>query len=91
MLTSPTLLAEYAYILRPGGIVYTITDVHDLHEWMVRHLDAFPLFKRIPDDDPSLKDDPCVDAVTYATEEGRKVERNAGDKFFAAFVRVADP
>ncbi|KAH9057883.1 putative methyltransferase-domain-containing protein [Lactarius vividus] len=27
---SPTLLAEYAYVLRPGGIVYTITDVKDL-------------------------------------------------------------
>ena len=88
---SPTLLAEYAYILCPGGIVYTITDVQELHVWMLRHLEAFPLFKRIPNDDPSLKEDPCVDAVTYSTEEGRKVERNAGDKFFAAFVRVPDP
>ena len=26
---SPTLLAEYAYVLKPGGIVYTITDVRD--------------------------------------------------------------
>jgi tRNA (guanine-N7-)-methyltransferase len=25
---STTLLAEYAYVLRPGGIVYCITDVH---------------------------------------------------------------
>lgn len=88
---SPTLLAEYAYILRPGGIVYTITDVKDLHEWMVRHLDAFPLFERIPDDDASLQSDPCVDAVTYSTEEGLKVERNAGNKYFAAFRRTADP
>jgi tRNA (guanine-N(7)-)-methyltransferase len=31
---SPTLLAEYAYVLRPGGVVYTITDVKDLAEWM---------------------------------------------------------
>ena len=38
---SPTLLAEYAYILRPGGIVYTITDVRDLHDWMRAHLEAF--------------------------------------------------
>lgn len=86
---SPTLLAEYAYVLRPGGIVYTITDVRDLHEWMVKHLTNFPLFRRIPDEE--LADDPCVDAVTYSTEEGRKVERNAGDKFFAAFVRLPDP
>ncbi|KAK0518435.1 tRNA (guanine-N(7)-)-methyltransferase (tRNA(m7G46)-methyltransferase) [Tilletia horrida] len=88
---SPTLLAEYAYIIRPGGIVYTITDVHDLHLWMVKHLTAFPLFERLADDGPELKDDPCVRLVTYSTEEGKKVERNKGSKYFAAFVRKPDP
>jgi len=48
---STTLLAEYAYVLREGGIVYTITDVKDLHEWMVDHFEKFPLFRRIPDDE----------------------------------------
>lgn len=48
-LFSNTLLAEYAYIMKVGGILYTITDVRDLHEWMVEHLDAHPLFERIPD------------------------------------------
>lgn len=85
---SPTLLAEYAYILRPGGILYTITDVHDLHTWMVKHLDAFPLFQRLSDED--LAGDVCVDAVWNATEEGKKVTRNKGDKWFAAFRRIAD-
>lgn len=47
----PTLLAEYAYVLRPGGIVYTVTDVEDLHQWMVAHLEAFPAFERIPDEE----------------------------------------
>ena len=28
-----TLLAEYAYLLRPGGLLYTITDVEDLGNW----------------------------------------------------------
>ncbi|WFD05281.1 tRNA (guanine(46)-N(7))-methyltransferase [Malassezia vespertilionis] len=88
---SSTLLAEYAYVLRPGGIIYTITDVRDLHVWMVKHLDEFSLFERIPDDAPQLQNDPCVDAVTFSTEEGRKVERNAGDKYFAAFVRLENP
>eukprot|EP00008_Paramoeba_atlantica_P013556 CAMPEP_0201493348 /NCGR_PEP_ID=MMETSP0151_2-20130828/37523_1 /ASSEMBLY_ACC=CAM_ASM_000257 /TAXON_ID=200890 /ORGANISM="Paramoeba atlantica, Strain 621/1 / CCAP 1560/9" /LENGTH=216 /DNA_ID=CAMNT_0047880683 /DNA_START=42 /DNA_END=689 /DNA_ORIENTATION=- len=27
------LLAEYAFILRPGGLLYTVTDVKDLYEW----------------------------------------------------------
>ena len=37
-----TLLSEYAYVLREGGVVYTITDVEDLHSgwlniWMNTH------------------------------------------------------
>jgi hypothetical protein len=30
-----TLLTEYAYLLRPGGLLYTITDVEDLGNWQV--------------------------------------------------------
>ena len=41
-----TLLAEYAYVLREGGRLYTVTDVEDLFEWEVRHLTAHPLFRR---------------------------------------------
>lgn len=29
------------------GIIYTITDVKDLHEWMVKHLDEHALYERI--------------------------------------------
>ncbi|KAJ1929725.1 tRNA (guanine-N(7)-)-methyltransferase (tRNA(m7G46)-methyltransferase) [Tieghemiomyces parasiticus] len=86
---SPTLLAEYAYVLREGGILYTATDVRDLHEWMVKHLDAHPLFARIPNED--LDDDPVVRCVLTSTEEGRKVARNDGDKFLACYRRLADP
>jgi tRNA (guanine-N7-)-methyltransferase len=86
---SPTLLAEYAYVLRPGGIVYTITDVEDLHQWMKTHLESFPLFEAIDED--SLRADgkgPVLDAVWSSTEEGKKVERNAGQKWLACFKRV---
>ncbi|GFQ71752.1 hypothetical protein TNCT_730621 [Trichonephila clavata] len=48
---SPQLLSEYAYVLREGGIVYTITDVKELHEWMVKHLDEHPLFQKISDEE----------------------------------------
>ncbi|GAA5973530.1 hypothetical protein JCM11641_007101 [Rhodosporidiobolus odoratus] len=48
---SPTLLAEYAYVLRPGGLLYTITDVPDLHTWMTGHLAPFPLFKRLTEEE----------------------------------------
>jgi tRNA (guanine-N7-)-methyltransferase len=87
---SPTLLAEYAYVLRPGGTVYTITDVQDLHEWMKSHLDAFPLFEAV--DEATLRSEgkgPILDAVYSSTEEGKKVERNGGDKWLACFRRVA--
>ncbi|TFK82708.1 putative methyltransferase [Polyporus arcularius HHB13444] len=86
---SPTLLAEYAYILKPGGIVYTITDVRDLHDWMRTHLEQFPLFE--PVSEQELRDEgkgPIVDAVYTSTEEGKKVERNKGDKWLACFRRI---
>ncbi|KAG6873241.1 hypothetical protein C0995_001260 [Termitomyces sp. Mi166 len=86
---SPTLLAEYAYALRPGGIVYTITDVRDLHEWMRSHLEAFPLFAYV--DEETLRAEgkgPIIDAVYRSTEEGKKVERNKGDKWLACFRRI---
>ncbi|KAF7721096.1 tRNA (guanine-N(7)-)-methyltransferase (tRNA(m7G46)-methyltransferase) [Apophysomyces ossiformis] len=86
---SPTLLAEYAYVLRVGGILYTITDVKDLHEWMVKHLDEHPLFQRISDEE--CEQDPVVPHVRTATEEGKKVERNQGDKFLACYRRIEDP
>ena len=86
---SPTLLAEYAYVLRPGGIVYTITDVRDLHEWMVKHLEEFPLFERVSEEElrKEGKGD-VLDAVRQSTEEGKKVERNKGDKWLACFRRI---
>ncbi|KAI5295872.1 tRNA (guanine-N(7)-)-methyltransferase (tRNA(m7G46)-methyltransferase) [Ascosphaera acerosa] len=36
---SASLNAEYAYVLRPGGRLYTITDVEELHHWMVSHFE----------------------------------------------------
>ena len=48
------LLAEYAYVMAVGGIVYTITDVIGLHEWMVKYLDEHPLFVRYSLFDASL-------------------------------------
>lgn len=86
---SPTLLAEYAYVLRPGGIVYTITDVRDLHDWMKSHLAAFPLFEPVTEE--TLREEgkgAILDAVYGSTEEGKKVERNMGEKWLACFRRV---
>lgn len=80
------LLSEYAYTLKVTGLLYTITDVRDLHEWMVKHLDEHPLFARVPEED--LVEDPCVRCVIEETEEGKKVARNKGDKFLAVYRRI---
>ncbi|PGH12083.1 tRNA (guanine-N(7)-)-methyltransferase [Helicocarpus griseus UAMH5409] len=39
-IVSSSLNAEYAYVLRPGGMLYTITDVEELHRWMVGHFEG---------------------------------------------------
>ncbi|RGP75661.1 intermediate filament mdm1 [Fusarium longipes] len=69
-IVSTTLNSEYAYALRPGGIVYTITDVEDLHLWMVQHLEAHPAFERISKEEEEA--DECVQIMSTETEESKK-------------------
>eukprot|EP01087_Luapelamoeba_hula_P013462 TRINITY_DN3841_c0_g1_i1.p1 TRINITY_DN3841_c0_g1~~TRINITY_DN3841_c0_g1_i1.p1 ORF type:complete len:222 (-),score=37.94 TRINITY_DN3841_c0_g1_i1:24-689(-) len=86
---SPTLLAEYAYVLAEGGIAYTNTDVEDLHVWMVKHFTAHPLFVRIPDEE--LNADPILPLIMDVSEEGQKVAKQMGAKYPAAFRRIPCP
>ncbi|KAM9252119.1 tRNA (guanine-N(7)-)-methyltransferase [Cariama cristata] len=86
---SPTLLAEYGYVLRPGGLVYTVTDVAEVHEWMVKHFGEHPLFEEVPL--AQLDADPIVARLGTSTEEGRKVQRGGRRIFPAIFRRVQDP
>lgn len=88
-IVSGTLTAEYAYVLRPGGIVYTITDVQDLHEWMARYFDESVLFERLGDEE--VKKDELAQCMRVETEEGKKVERNGGQKFLACWRRMENP
>lgn len=84
-----TLLSEYAYVLKEGGIIYSITDVEDLHDWMAKHLDEHALFER--KDKEWEQNDECVKLMMNSTEEGQKVERNKGNKYVACFVRLPTP
>mgnify|MGYP001940301117 CR=1 FL=1 len=96
-IVSYTLNSEYAYVLRPGGVVYTITDVQDLHLWMKDHFEKHPSFERVEREfeegvgEGGEGMDECVRAMRVETEEGKKVERNKGLKFVACFRRVEDP
>lgn len=84
-----TLLSEYAYVLKEDGILYTITDVFDLHQWMKSHLDEHPLFERLTPEQEA--EDICVNIMTNATEEGKKVSRNNGSKYIACYRRLPNP
>ncbi|GIZ40201.1 hypothetical protein CKM354_000355300 [Cercospora kikuchii] len=88
-IVSTTLNSEYAFVVKPGGKVYTITDVEDLHLWMVEHLEAHPSFERVGEEE--VERDECVSTMRVETEEGKKVERNNGKKFVAVFRRLEDP
>lgn len=88
-IVSTTLNSEYAYVMKPGGKVYTITDVEDLHLWMVEHLQAHPSFERVNQEEEEA--DECVSTMRSETEEGKKVERNNGKKFVAVFRTLEHP
>lgn len=85
---NPNLLTEYSYFLAPGGMIYTISDVQDLHEWMATHLRQHPNFVEVPVDDELKASDPIVNNLYATSEEGMKVTRNNGDKFVAIFRRI---
>ncbi len=84
------ILSEYAYVLQPHGRLYCITDVEELHLWHVEKCSNHSAFERITDEDELRRTDPCVKAMIEETEEGKKVARLNGKKYFAVFRRRAD-
>ncbi|EDX16892.1 GD16394 [Drosophila simulans] len=80
------LLSEYAYVLRKGGLVYTMTDVEDLHKWIVTHMEEHPLYERLTEEEANA--DPITPKLYQSSEEGAKVVRNKGDHFLAIFRRL---
>uniref|UniRef100_A0AC35U232 tRNA (guanine-N(7)-)-methyltransferase n=1 Tax=Rhabditophanes sp. KR3021 TaxID=114890 RepID=A0AC35U232_9BILA len=88
-IVTPALVSEYAYVLKEGGILYTITDVQDLHDWMKEHLDDHPLFEALDIKELHDQGDICVNLIHNSTEEGAKVARNEGLKLPRAYRRIA--
>ncbi|PFH32414.1 tRNA -methyltransferase family protein [Besnoitia besnoiti] len=82
------VLSLYAYVLQPGGLLYTVTDVEDLHRWMRKSCLLHPLFEEVPLTD--LKDDPCIAAIESDTEEGMKVKRMGQPCYTCVFRRLPD-
>lgn len=73
---SLSLLAEYAYLLAPGGRMYTITDVPELAEWMRSKVAAHPSFRPLTPEE--MEADVAAGLLITSSEEGQKVERNMG-------------
>lgn len=90
-IVSSTLNSEYAYVLRPNGLIYTITDVQDLHEWMCAHFQEHELFERLEEANLSEEETVGWYVMHTETEEGKKVERHNGIKFAAVWRRKQDP
>ncbi len=94
-IVSAQLNAEYAFVLRPGGKVYTITDVEELHGWIVRHFEGLEagsgadLWERVSEEE--VDGDPVVTVMREETEEGKKVGRNGGRKFVGVWRRRPNP
>lgn len=86
---SKGLLAEYAYVLRIGGLLYTATDVEELHQWMSTVLNEHPLFEQMTDIVTAT--DPIFSLLDDTTEEGQKVARNSGHCYKACYKRIVDP
>ena len=88
-IVTPSAAAEFAYVLKPGGRLYTITDVEDLGKWMAGVLDDSPMFRRLSDEE--LAGDAAAGLLFLATEEGQKVARNGGRTFRACYERLEAP
>jgi len=86
---SVELLAEYAYVVKPGGLIYSCTDVKDLHEWMHQCFLLHPLFEELPKEE--VEKDPVALLVRDRTDEATKVEKKGGDKFLSVYRRLPDP
>ena len=77
---------DYCYLLKQGGKIYAITDVFQLHEWHLEQLGECARLKRVPDEE--ALQDPCVQVMMADTEEGKKVARNLGKKYWCVYEKV---
>ncbi|VDM26115.1 unnamed protein product [Hydatigera taeniaeformis] len=101
---SLALLTVYAYVLRPGGRIYAMTDVPELAEWMEEKMEAHPLFRRcyqlsLPinvEPSESLESAKAEDAVvgllaSGVTEEAQKATRDGRGATISVFERIPNP
>lgn len=77
--------------------MYTITDVEDMHQWIIGHFEGAEeeeegikgIFERVGNEE--VENDEMVRVMREETEEGKKVTRNGGNKYVAVWRRRDDP
>lgn len=69
--------------MKVGGKIYVITDVKELFDWEVEHLEMHALFEKVGDEE--TKADPCIRFMSEGTDEAKKVIRNEGSMWYAVF------
>ena len=82
-IVNTALLTDYAYLLRPGGKLYIVTDVQDLHNWQYEKLDGHPMFELAPDEENEA--DPCIKCMCEGTDEAKKQIKREGQIWHAVF------
>nr|CCC92923.1 putative tRNA (guanine-N(7)-)-methyltransferase [Trypanosoma congolense IL3000] len=88
---SPGLVHEYAYWLRPGGFLFTVSDVGELERWMINCLDGCPLFRRLSEEE-IIENEVVNKMLNYAkdsSEDAQRTERKGLQKHYAVHVRVS--
>jgi len=73
-LVSLRFLSEAAYCLQPGGMIYIVTDVEELFEWMNLKFSRHPLFSAM-DKDQVEQQDILISYLLNRTDEAQRVQR----------------
>lgn len=88
---SPGLVHEYAYWLRAGGKLYTVSDVEELEAWMTDCLDACPLFRRATEEELSSElEQRVLQIIINASEDAQRTTRKGLRKHFAVHIRLSN-
>nr|CAG4713659.1 unnamed protein product [Naegleria fowleri] len=89
-IVSPSLIPEYSYLLEVGGLIYTITDVQELGEWMAKSFEEelVPLgaFERVSQEE--LDNDPLIPFIMNSSEDGQRTSEQHLSKHLAVFRKL---
>jgi len=83
---SETLLSEYAYCLKKGGLIYAVSDVKELGDWMRDKLEKHPSFEALSSEE--MDRDPYAQYVKDSSEDAVRSQKQKRDKHLCIFRRL---